>query len=52
MARTATRTTLEQEFDEVEVGDEDWDDEDDELPGTDEEELDFDELEEEDDDEL
>ncbi|MHB1536889.1 MAG: hypothetical protein ACYCUM_02125 [Solirubrobacteraceae bacterium] len=46
MAPTATRTILERELDEL--GDGDFD-EDDELPGTDEEELDFDELEEEDD---
>ncbi|MHB1469073.1 MAG: hypothetical protein ACYCU0_11070 [Solirubrobacteraceae bacterium] len=46
MAPTVTRTILEHEFDELD--DEDFE-EDDELPGTDEEELDLDELEEEED---
>jgi len=48
LMKTAMLTRLEHEFD-----DEDWDeDEEEDLPGTDEEELDFDELEEEDPDDL
>jgi hypothetical protein len=50
MADSATGATLEHEIDELD--DDDWDEEDGELPGTDEEELDLDELEEEEDDEL
>jgi hypothetical protein len=41
--QTATLESLDHEFDE-----EDWEEDDEELPGTDEEELDLDELEEED----